>query len=312
MDQRYVALDFVLSPSQSGILLAQAPFNPALVPPGYYMLFLVNAAGAPSTARMIHLGAFPNEPECASVEAPRPELGAVAKNRFLSFAPPQSCQYAAVRLTFVDLPQPFNAWNGMKLYVGEPRRICENSGQTTPSEPDNPPDYGCGPAPGLDPPWLWAASLVCDPNQAHFDDWSAYGVVHVYHEGIVPSGVYNIQAIDDGCSLEEDANYSEPLTMTQTRWADVCGPGLRGACSEPPDGGVDVTNDVLGVLDKFANVNDLQKTRADLEPGDDATRGGNHNGPDLLVNVTNDVLFCLDAFTGAPYPFVPGDPCGPG
>ena len=96
--------------------------------------------------------------------------------------------------------------------------------------------------------------------------------------------------------------------MTQTRWADVCGPGGGRACSQPPDWVVDVTNDVLGLLDKFANVKDLQKSQADLEAGDDGT----NNGPDFKVNVANDVLYCLDAFTGAPYPFVPGDPCGPG
>ncbi len=70
---------------------------------------------------------------------------------------------------------------------------------------------------------------------------------------------------------------------------------------------VDLENDVLGVLDKFANVNDLQKSRADLEPGYDGT----NNAPDLKVTVANDVLFCLDAFTGAPYPFPPGDPSTP-
>ncbi len=65
---------------------------------------------------------------------------------------------------------------------------------------------------------------------------------------------------------------------------------------------------MLGVLDTFANVDNLQKARADLEPGDD----GASNGPDFKVNVANDVLYCLDAFTGAPYPFAPGSPCVPG
>lgn len=34
------------------------------------------------------------------------------------------------------------------------------------------------------------------------------------------------------------------------------------------------------------------------------------NSVDFRVNVANDVLFALDAFTGAPYPFSQGDPCG--
>jgi hypothetical protein len=93
----------------------------------------------------------------------------------------------------------------------------------------------------------------------------------------------------------------------QAKWGDVCGPGGGGACSGAADGTVDVTNDVLGVLDKFANVSRLQKARADLEPGD----FGENNGPDFKVNVANDVLYCLEAFTGASYPFAPGDPCAP-
>ncbi|MEE9295781.1 MAG: IPTL-CTERM sorting domain-containing protein [Phycisphaerae bacterium] len=55
MDQRHVRLDFVQSPGSPGILLADAPSNPALAPPGYYMLFLLNADGVPSTAKMIRL-----------------------------------------------------------------------------------------------------------------------------------------------------------------------------------------------------------------------------------------------------------------
>ncbi len=133
-------------------------------------------------------------------------------------------------------------------------------------------------------------------------------VIHLYHEGLVPSGVYDVQVIDINCALQDEASYSAPLAMTQSKWGDVCGPGPGGACSAVADGITDVANDVLGVLDKFANVNNLQKARADLEPGDD----GDSNGPDFKVNVANDVLYCLDAFTGAPYPFVPGDPCAPG
>jgi hypothetical protein len=91
--------------------------------------------------------------------------------------------------------------------------------------------------------------------------------------------------------------------MTQSRWGDICGPGPGGACSAQADGVVDVTNDVLGVLDKFANLSDLQKVRADIEPRD----------LDMMVNVASDVLYTLSAFGGAPYPFVPsgGPPCGP-
>ncbi len=74
------------------------------------------------------------------------------------------------------------------------------------------------------------------------------------------------------------------------------------------DGSADVAQDVVGCLDKFANINSIQKARADIETGDD----GINNGPDFKVNVASDVLFALDAFQGLVYPFAPGDPCGPG
>ncbi len=64
----------------------------------------------------------------------------------------------------------------------------------------------------------------------------------------------------------------------------------------------------LGLIDKFQNINALQKSRADLVPGDD----GEHNGPDFKVTIIGDALFALDAFQGFAYPFTPGDPCGPG
>ncbi len=141
--------------------------------------------------------------------------------------------------------------------------------------------------------------------EPYFTDWSTYDVVHLFHEGIVPDGVYDIEVLDDTCSPEDDNGYSEPLTMIQARWGDLCGPGLVGACTRPPDGIVDVQNDVLGVLGKFANTFTLQKASGDLEPGGN----GSNNGPDFTVNVANDVLYDLDAFTGGSYPFQPGVPC---
>jgi hypothetical protein len=209
----------------------------------------------------------------------------------------------------------------MDFWAGVPREVCENSGKGLETAPQDCPN-------ALPTDTFWAAPLVCTKGAAHSMDWrgscdagtcvgglndgggclvddDCVEVVHFYHEGLVPGGIYDIQVVDSSCSLQDEAGYSAPLTMTQAKWGDVCGPGPGGACSAVADGTVDVANDVLGVLDKFANVNYLQKARADLEPGDD----GDNNGPDFLVNVANDVLFVLDAFTGAPYPFGPGDPC---
>jgi hypothetical protein len=50
-DQRFLNLSFTAG---AGSLTIQAPANANLAPPGYYMLFLVNAAGVPSIASFVH------------------------------------------------------------------------------------------------------------------------------------------------------------------------------------------------------------------------------------------------------------------
>jgi hypothetical protein len=220
---------------------------------------------------------------------------------------------------FEDLPIPYDSWNSTQLWVGQPREVCENSGQGL-----GVPPALCGP--GLPTDTFWAAPLVCEKAEAHYMDWhgqcdmgACVGglepgkecLVHddcrikvaLHHEGVIPSGLYRIQVIGDDCQNELEDDYSDPLMMLQSRWGDVCGPTGAGACTGQAEGIVDVTNDVLGVLDKFANLNNLQKARADLEPRE----------TDFKINVANDVLFTLAAFGAAPYPFLPSGPppCGP-
>ncbi|WP_374561917.1 PA14 domain-containing protein [Ideonella sp.] len=57
MDQRFLELPFR---SEGNRLYAQAPTHAAEVPPGYYMLFVLDAAGVPSTARILNLGVAAN------------------------------------------------------------------------------------------------------------------------------------------------------------------------------------------------------------------------------------------------------------
>ncbi|HWZ44575.1 MAG TPA: galactose oxidase early set domain-containing protein, partial [Candidatus Saccharimonadales bacterium] len=52
MDQRLVGMSFTAVP---GGLKVKAPANGNLAPPGYYMLFIVNAAGVPSVAKFVQL-----------------------------------------------------------------------------------------------------------------------------------------------------------------------------------------------------------------------------------------------------------------
>ena len=51
MDQRLVGMSFTVS---TGRLNVTAPPHGNIAPPGYYMLFVLNAAGVPSVARFVH------------------------------------------------------------------------------------------------------------------------------------------------------------------------------------------------------------------------------------------------------------------
>ena len=273
---------------------------------------------------------------CKPSSPPWTEKPKYPTNRFLPIKAGDPKQIQAIRVRFVSLPPPFNVWNGMDFWAGEPQEVCENSGQGL-----NVPAAMCSPNAGPTRTF-WAAPLVCEKAAAHYMDWHGQCVagicvgglepgktcledddcqvkVALYNEGIIPSdpnkgsAIYDVQVIDVQCPNDDEGSYSIALTMIQSRWGDVCGPGPGGACTGQADGVVDVTNDVLGVLDKFTNTNNLQKIRADIEPGDEFwTTGKGSNGPDFMVNVANDVLFVLNAFMGSQYPFLPKNPCAPG
>src|SRR5262249_14440415 len=77
MDQRFVGLSFT---SSSGSLNITVPSNSNLLPPGYYMLFLVNSAGVPSIAKFVHVsGAL--APVAAMRFQPLKELPAYVAHR---------------------------------------------------------------------------------------------------------------------------------------------------------------------------------------------------------------------------------------
>ena len=73
MDQHFVPLDFAV---EGGGLRVAAPWNANDAPPGYYMLFIVDSRGVPSTASMIHVGGdagpAPQRPESLPAD-PEPD-----------------------------------------------------------------------------------------------------------------------------------------------------------------------------------------------------------------------------------------------
>ncbi len=245
-------------------------------------------------SRNCNFNAVPDECECFLVEAPQAELPSVAKNRYVSMSPGNTGCRMAVRVTLSDLPPPWDAWNGRTLWLGPPTEYTELGGQVLPSQA--PPGYAT----------FWGARLQCSPDYA---DWGSIGTIHVFHPGIVPGGTYSVSAIHEGCNTADEPSFSAALQLgTVSRWGDAVGrigPG-QPACPWPPsDGFVDVTVDVLAVLEKFANRSCAPiKARADVEPCI----------PDLKVNIS-DVTKVLDAFRSLPYPYAPGtsgcpsDPC---
>lgn len=218
--------------------------------------------------------------DCLPAGPVLPEPEVVAKNRYLSFVGGSAGRQTAVRVTFEDLPAPFDLFNDVTMWVAEPEDVSENGAEVEPIT-------------GF--PNFKAATLQCEP---FYSDWSSFGTVHIYHEAIVPDGSYSIQVIDEHCTISVESNFSAPLAVTMTHWGDTLGNCSTIPCS-PPDGTVNII-DVVGILGRFISDPDsIIKTRADIEP---AT-------PDRVINIS-DVLFSLGAFSGVPYPFLPGPvPC---
>ncbi len=68
MDQRLIGLTYT---AESGVLNVTAPPTGNIAPPGYYMLFVLNAAGVPSVARFVRLQApAVNQAPTATITSP--------------------------------------------------------------------------------------------------------------------------------------------------------------------------------------------------------------------------------------------------
>lgn len=235
----------------------------------------------------------PDECACAATSAPVPEVipsvsGAIVtsvKNRYLSFAAGTPGLQQAIRVTFTSLPGPFAALNGTVMWAGQPRPVSVL------------PALGFNDNPGASAT-ITVARLQCQP---HFADWGSLGMVHAYHEAVVPAGSYTIQALGTGCDLGSEPSFSAPLDITNPRWGDVA--SLVAGEFRAPDGSIDVTADIIGLLGAFAAAPGApSKPRADLE-------GGGTGVIDGKINIA-EVVLALSAFTGATYPFpVPPAPC---
>jgi hypothetical protein len=225
--------------------------------------------------------------EAACTPTPAPEndpkfvdIGFGRRTRYVSFSTSSTINQA-MRVTFVSLPPPFDGYNGDQWWVGTPYLVTESSGSD-------------GPAPA---PTMWAANLTCAGPV--YLDWSQYGVVDILDAGIVPEGVYAIQAVADDCNTGDEDSYSVATPITNSAFCDVTGAICAAEPCSPPQGVIDFT-DIGAVVEKFKNTpGALQKSRADVI-NSNATLAP----PDKKIDFV-DISGCVESFRGSPPP-LPG------
>jgi hypothetical protein len=76
MEQRLVAMNFTAG---SGVLNLTAPPNSNIAPPGYYMLFILNASGVPSVAQFVQITPTPaDKPPTGTITSPASNVAITA------------------------------------------------------------------------------------------------------------------------------------------------------------------------------------------------------------------------------------------
>ena len=93
MDQRMVGLTFSAG---SGVLNVTGPPNGNTAPPGYYMLFLINTAGAPSVAQFVRVSTAPTDlPPTGTITSPASDTS-IAPGQSVTFAGSGSAPSGAI------------------------------------------------------------------------------------------------------------------------------------------------------------------------------------------------------------------------
>lgn len=256
-----------------------------------FLSALVTAGAA--TLLLVH--SWPEAAKAAGpVECPLcvlPEPDGVPKSRFISFVPPAAEANAAIRVRMVTmyvspyLPRPkdlpdLSAFEGEVRWVGPPRSLPESEGD--------------------DPNRFAGAELQCTP---YFTSWAqtmttlSQDVLHVYGTAIVPSSVYEVQAVDESCvDLADEGCYSEALSIGTGIWGDV---------SAPYGFGSPTFGDWAALLYKF--VGNSVNSYGPLTKPSTLTY---HNYPRVEEPVTFlDMEGVFDSWTGKPYPFRGPDVC---
>src|SRR3989344_7350347 len=176
------------------------------------------------------------------IAEPKP---AVNKNRYISFIPNNTGSTALrVKLTSLHHPAPptsgskdFSAFEGQYRWVGPPGVYREAEGDSRTFK---------------------AAQLQCEP---YYTDWGSVGLIHVTGAEIVPSSIYEVQMINQGCNVGDSSCYSPSLIVNTSRWGDVELP-FNPPTSEQPN-----VIDIASVVNKLKGlVGAPPKVQTKLQP----------------------------------------------
>jgi len=225
-----------------------------------------------------------SSPEIAN--PPRAGPTGFTTNRYLGVVPRNPGRTTALRVTLTSLQVPdppnrsgqpapdFSAFEGQTRWIGPPQLFLNAA---------NPPTF------------FTVAPLVCEPHEM---DWGSVGLVYVYGSEIVPSSVYDIQAVDVTCggSIADESAYSVPLIVTTTRWGDVVSLFSPPSTSTQPD-----FSDIAALVNVFRGLPGApDKPSVQLQP----------NTPDPSVKISFlDIAACVNAFRGGAYPYTGPAPC---
>ncbi len=143
---------------------------------------------------------------------------------------------------------------------------------------------------------------IVDESTRHYRDWSvdntaqpwADATLHVGDCVISPNHTYVVQAIIEGHEIDDEANYSAPLTLkTTTLYGDVTG-GVIGA---PPDSARNF-KDISATVRGFQSVQSEPKVWLDLQGP-----GSTPEIPDFSDINFADINWAVKGFQGGEYPF---------
>lgn len=229
------------------------------------------------------LDAVPCITEAPTLATALAEEEPISKSRAISLRPANSGEMTALRVRLVSLHHPvppysggsaanFSVFEGQYRWVGPPVDYVESQSTQTP---------------------FIASTLQCTP---HYADWGSIGLLHVVGAEIVPSSVYEVQSIREGCHTASAFSYSSGLQIVTGRWGDVAAPFRPPAESQQPDIG-----DISALVDKFRSAPGAPIKARSVLAG---------QTPNLTADLDfSHVSACVDAFRGLGYPFAGPTSC---